>query len=411
MGRSTPDEAVIASRTTGVAVAAALLVANASNYAFQVITGRNLSVEEYGTLAGYMAALTVITVAASALQTTSARAIAADEVDPSGPRFFDQLTRTTFRVAAIAAICALVLAPAIRRTLDFGIVATVILGLYAFPAALDSISAGRLQGARRFKALAAYSASQALAKLATVVVGLMIGLSVTALVGVVVISSMVVATIGRWSSASAGAVRAHALGRESRTAFAAFTVFWLILSMDVPLARIRFDGTEAGIYAAGAVLGKAVIWIPVTIAQLVFPALANRGAAGQDTARVFRKASRLTLVIAVSSVAVLVLFGPMLYRILYGERYVGAADVAWKLGVAMIPLAFVNLLMFERLAQRSGRFVLVLVAAAAAQSAALCLVPSSATWFAVTIGLVGLALMLLLASTSRRSVALQVSPS
>ena len=58
LNRPTP----IIGRRTGVIMAVAFVLANASNYTFQVIAGRSLTLDEYGVLGGFLAVITVITV-------------------------------------------------------------------------------------------------------------------------------------------------------------------------------------------------------------------------------------------------------------------------------------------------------------------------------------------------------------
>jgi hypothetical protein len=177
--RSTPTR-VVSSRT-GVFVGVALLAANIANYAFQVVTGRALSVADYGSLAGYMAAVTVITVSTSSLQTMAARTVAAGENDPTRRGLLDGLTRSALVWTGVVALIVVGLAPLLGRLSTFGWVVTVLLGIYVVPAAIDSIASGRLQGARRFPALAAYTTAQATGKLLVVVVALALGASVLGL--------------------------------------------------------------------------------------------------------------------------------------------------------------------------------------------------------------------------------------
>ncbi len=55
----------------------AIAVANMTNYAFQIVTGRALGPDEYGLLGGLMAVIAVIGVSMASVQTAAAGAIAA----------------------------------------------------------------------------------------------------------------------------------------------------------------------------------------------------------------------------------------------------------------------------------------------------------------------------------------------
>ncbi len=382
----------IIGRRTGAIMAAAFVLANASTYAFQVIAGRSLTLDEYGVLGGFLAVITVITVTTSALQVTSARALAAGEV-VSTPKRVDGLTMSAMKAALAIGLVVVLLSPLLANVLRVGILPVILLAVYIVPACLDSIAAGRLQGTRRFGGLAVYSTGQAVVKVTAAALVLLAGARVVGLLAAVIAGAGVVALLGLRSTAQAGPVQTHVLSSESRRSFAALALFWLILSIDVPLARVGFEGSDAGLYAAGAVLGKAVLWLPIVVTQVVFPSLADDRTDPKQSQRLVRNASVLVLVVATAAVGGLYLFGSAVYRLLYGERYEAAADVAWKIGLAVIPLALVNLLMFQLLARRNGAFLKWFVVFAVVEIALLLLIPQSAGWYATTLGIVGLGLL------------------
>jgi O-antigen/teichoic acid export membrane protein len=384
----------IVGRRTAVAIGGAVLLANASNYAFQIVAGRRLSVEEYGLLGGFLAIVTVITVSTSALQTIAARAMAAGEAVPPTRRI-DGLTRTALIGAGAVTVAGIALSPLLTRALDVGVIPVLVLAAYVAPSALDSIAAGRLQGARRFTGLAAYSALQAVTKLTLSVLVLLIGAGIAGLLGMIVVGSGLVASCALFRTRHEGAVNTHVLGAEARRSFAAVALFWVILTIDVPLARANFDETDAGIYAAAAVLGM--------VAQLVFPSLATAGAVGASASALLRRAAQVVLVIAVASVAALALLGDPVYRVLYGERYERASEIAWRIGVAVIPLAIVNLLMFQLLARRDGRFLKWFVFWTIVHVALLQVVPRTGNWYAMCLGLVGTGLLITMLLAARRA--------
>ena len=398
----------IIGRRTGLVMAAAFILANASNYTFQVIAGRSLTLDEYGVLGGFLAVITVITVTTSALQVTSARAMAAGEV-VSSPKRIDGLTTSALKVGLAVGLVVALLSPLLANALRVGILPVILLAVYIVPSCLDSIAAGRLQGTRRFGGLAAYSTGQAVTKVTAAALVLIAGARVVGLLAAVIGGAAVVALLGLRSTSRAGSVQTHVLGSESRRSFAALALFWLILSIDVPLARIGFRGSDAGLYTAGAVLGKAVLWLPIVVAQVVFPSLADDNTDPQQSQRLVRKASVLVLVLATAAVGGLYLFGSVVYRLLYGERYEAAADVAWKIGLAVIPLALVNLLMFQLLARRNGAFLKWFVMFAAIETVLLLLLPQSGGWYAATLGFVGLGLLVAVLLAVRREGAMQTT--
>ena len=197
----------VLNKRSGLVVAGALLFGNAANYGFQIVTGRLLSVEEYGLLAGFMSAITIITVTTSALQTTAARSIAAGENKPEKRGFFDGLTRTALIWSTVCAAIIIAASPILSRFFNIGALPILLLGVYVLPSALDSIAAGRLQGAQRFTGLAVYSAGQAFGKVAVASLLIALGLRVTGLIAGLILSAAVVSLWGMRASRVAGAIQ------------------------------------------------------------------------------------------------------------------------------------------------------------------------------------------------------------
>lgn len=385
-------DARIVGRMSGVVIGIAMVVANVANYGFQIVVGRFLTVEEYGLLAGFMAVVTVITVGGTALQTTAARAVATEEHHPYRG-FIDGLTRSSLMVSVVLILAAIVVSPIASRFFNIGSLPLILLGVFVVPAVLDSIALGRLQGLERFTTMALYSTGQAVSKVAVATLVLAVGFRATGLVAGLILSSTVAALVGlRWSRA-AGSIEVHALDPDVRRAFAAFTMLWFILGADVLFARAFFVDTDAGLYGAASVLGKAVLWVPAVVAQLIFPKLASRSKRGDSVSALAARAAAIVAVVVACSVAGLWLLGDTLFRVLYGEEYAGAADTAWKIGLAVAPLALVNLLIQHFLARQQGHFLRAMVIVVVVEVLALYLGPKTDDFYAIVLATSGVALL------------------
>src|SRR5262245_49485823 len=86
----------VMTRTTSMVIVATVAAANASNYAFQLVTGRFLGAEAYGLLAGLMTVVSIIGVVAGTFQTIAARAVSAGDVSSSSSN--DRLLHTAVRL-------------------------------------------------------------------------------------------------------------------------------------------------------------------------------------------------------------------------------------------------------------------------------------------------------------------------
>ncbi len=157
---------------------------------------------------------------------------------------------------------------------------------YIAPAAVASIATGRLQGMERFAAMAWYSTALALGKIAVALIVLAIGLRVTGIMGALVLSVTALGALGLWWSRDAGSVASGIFSPEVRRAFLALTLFWAVVSMDLPLARAFLSEHDAGIYVAGAVIAMGVLWLPAAVAQICVSArLAHMSSRGEAATR------------------------------------------------------------------------------------------------------------------------------
>ncbi|CAB4831858.1 MAG: oligosaccharide flippase family protein [Actinobacteria bacterium] len=372
------------SRSGGLLLLVSVGVGNAANYGFQIVTGRSLGAQDYGLLGGLMAVATIISVAGGSFQTAAARAVAAGETRP-GRDVIDRFSRSAIVAGLVVTAIAMAASPLIGIFFDVGLLPIFGLALLIVPALLSAIAAGRLQGAHRFGLMSGLSAGLALGKLAVAVAAAVIGVGVTSLMFGLALSTFAGGAIGLWLARDIGDIGFGVFSADVGRAMLAFTLFWVMVSADVPFARAFFDGEEAGHYAAAAVLGKAVLWLPSVVGLLVFPRLASASVAGEGATGIMRRAVMLSGGLTVVGVAGLYVLGDPMFRILYGEEYLPAADVAWRIGVACIPLAIVNLLLYERVAHRSNRFLVWLGVGTVAELGGFMAVHSSGSSFALVL--------------------------
>lgn len=376
-------------KATGFVVVGTVAVANASSYGFQLVTGRFLGSEAYGLLAGLMTVIAIIGVSASSLQTVAAKAVSAGEVEERSS-LIDGLSRSAVTVGIGVTVVFLALSPLMARFLKVGVVPLLIVAAFIVPSLLGAIAVGRLQGQTRFIAMSLLSAGFAVSKLGVGVATMAAGLGVTALVAGLVISTGVCSAIGLWMARSAGAVTQRVLDRATGRIFLGVTMFWVIVSIDVPFARSFFTENTAGQYAAADVIGRAVLWLPAVITQITFPQVSQAVANTETTEPLMLKAFAMSLGLATAGVAGIWLFGEPLFRVLYGDDYPLAHTYAWKIALATVPFAVVNLLLHHHFARAHNRFIVILVISAVGQVIGFIVGPRTPDAFALTLGLGGL---------------------
>jgi len=372
-------------RATGVVVVGTVALANASSYGFQVVTGRFLKPDAYGLLAGLMTVIAIVGVSASSLQTVAAKAVSAGEVE-EGPAVFDGLSRSAVKVGAGATLAFLVLSPLLADFLKVGVLPVLFVAAFIIPSLLGAIAVGRLQGQMRFIAMSVLSMCFALSKLGVGVAMTAAGFGVTALVGGLVLASSACTGVGLWIARNAGAIAGRVLDRSTGRVFLGVTLFWVLVSLDIPFARAFFSEGMAGQFAAADVVGRAVLWLPSVITQITFPQVSQAVSNIESTEPLMLKAFAMSSTLAAGGVVGIWLLGEPVFRYLYGDEYPDAHNYAWKIALATVPYAVVNLLLHHNFARNHNRFVAVLIVAAIAQASALAFGPHTPTAYATVLG-------------------------
>lgn len=346
---------------SGTSIAVAMGVMNLCTYGYTIVAARMLGPRMYGAFAALMGLLIVVMVASLALQATAARRISAS------PRHVRQIEREILRVGlwaslGVGGLC-LVLSPVIDVVLQLDSLATAVLtALAASPLTLMGAQAGILQGERRWGALA-------LVYLSVGVPRLLIGTALIfwhptalqALLGVV-LGAYVPILVG-WVALRAGRVRgeeseehsSRALWKETLHNSNALLAFFALSNVDILVARNVLDGHDAGLYAGGLILVKAVLFLPQFVVVLAFPSMSSAGAGPSALNRGLVVVAALG---GLTAVGAAVLSG-LAVVFVGGAQYASIQDQLWVFAILGTALSLLQLLIYHVLARQARRAVLL----------------------------------------------------
>ena len=355
-------------RHRGAAVAIAMAVTNVATYLYTALAARLLGPKDYGALASLMAVLLVVSVIQLGIQTTAARRISAD------PGHVGQIEREilslTYRGAVLIGLGLLLLTPVIDRLLKLESLATA--SMVAFAAVPLTISGGQLgilQGERRWWPVSAIYVASGVPRL---VVGTALILwrpnELTAMLGVV-IGLVVPVLLGLYAlrpTRAPGRVSEHhstrPIIREILVNSQALLAFLTLSNCDVIVARNILGEHDAGLYAGGLILTKAMLFLPQFVVVVAFPSMST---AHERRRALFRG---LTLIFGLGTVGVLGCAAlPQLALIFVGgAEYAEIEDRLWLFATLGTVLSLLQLLIYAVLARQGTRSVyLVWVALAA----------------------------------------------
>lgn len=348
-----------------------MAVMNVATYAFQMIAARILGPTEYGAVASLMALLMVVAVLQLGLQATGARRISAE------PEHVGQIERMVLRVTYRAALglglLMLALSPVVTQMLRLdSIVPALFVAVAAVPLTVMGGQAGVLQGERRWLSLAMVYLAMGLGRVVVATVCIVVSPTASAaMLGVAL--AMFAPAIAGWLALrrpgfhARDAERHSALHtgrqvlRETGTASLALLGFFVLSNLDIVVARNVLDEEDAGLYAAGLILTKAVLFLPQFVVVVAFPAMSTPAERRLALLRSLTAAAVLGLGCAAGAW----LFGDLTMVFVGGAEYADIESRLWVFALLGTLLAMLQLLVYSVLARRGTKTTYLVWAAVA----------------------------------------------
>lgn len=352
----------------GSAVAVATSIMNVATYGFTMIAARIIGPSEYGAFAACLGLLIVVQVGALGLQATAARRIAVDR--GSIAAIEAAILSLTTRVAGGAGVVMLLLAPAIDALLNLDSLATAVLvAIAVVPLTIAGGQAGILQGERRWGALAVFYLAGGIPRLLVGTAIILWRPDATAAITGVAIGFVFPVLVGWWvlrhrrtSDVAAPEHSARAMLRESVHNAQVLFVFFALSSVDIVMARHVLDEHDAGLYAAGLIMTKVMLFLPQFIVVIAFPDMATPAN---------RQRALVSSLLAVSGLGLVVVAGAWVLSgvamiFVGGSNFGEVEDLLWVFAVLGTVLAMLQLQVYAVLARQGRRTVMLVWGALAA---------------------------------------------
>lgn len=383
--------------SAGIAVAMAVM--NVGTYAFQVLSARLLGPSQYSAIASLMALLIVLSVVQLGIQATAARRIAADPGDVAAIE--DTVLTTTWRAATALTVLALAAAPLVWWLLRLdSLWAAVMLALAVLPVTVMGGYAGVLQGERRWLPLSLVYVAVGVPRVLLGVGCLLVSATATSGMLGVLVAAWLPVLIGWWALRGRRHLRswtAHDrtvrtdVRREAAGSSFALLAFVALSNLDVVVARSVLDDHEAGLYAAGLIVTKAVLFLPQFAVIILFPSMST---AAENRQAVRRGLVLLSTLGASCVLGAYVLSGLALIFV-GGQEYAEVEDRLWLFAVLGGLLSLLQLLVYAGLAKR-GRWTKYIVSAGVVAMVAVGSAATTLTGLAVTVAVIDAVVVALL---------------
>lgn len=331
-------------------------VSNVLVYAYAVVAAHVLGPHQYGAVAALLGLVLVAAVLCLGLMATGARRVAGD------PGRRHEVEREVMRVAWFSgvalAVVLLVFAPVLQHLLRLdGVAPAALVAIYAVPLTLYGAQVGILQGERLWTSVALVFLGVGLGRLVLGTAFILWRPSQTSAMLGVTVGALVPVVVGeialRRHRSPADALppsdrhSTRAILVETAHNSQALLAFLALSNVDVLVARNALDSRLAGLYAAGAILAKALLFLPQFVNVVAFPGLSSSASTRDTLAR------SLVGVSAMGALGVLatVLLPGIALVFVGGSTYVGVIDELWLFAVLGTVLALLQLLVYAALAR------------------------------------------------------------
>jgi O-antigen/teichoic acid export membrane protein len=172
-----------------------------------------------------------------------------------------------------------------------------------------------------------------------------------------------------------------------------FGAVQFLFSADTMFVKAYFTGDESGFYVSAGTLSRALLWLVLPLATVMFPKIVH-SAARSEKSNLLGLVLLGTGILAAGGALGLTILGPWIIKFAFKDSYVrvAAAVLPWY-AWAMVPLSLANALVNNLLARSQFRIVPVLVVLAAAYGFALTQFHGSLITVLKTLGVFNLLLL------------------
>ena len=363
MSATTPERR--ARSVDGTAVAVATSVMNVATYGFTMLAARIVGPREYGAFVACLSLLIIVQVAALGLQATAARRIA---VDRDNVAVIEQaILALAVKVSLGVGLLMCLLIPAIDALLNLdSLLTATVVALATVPLTLAGGQAGILQGERRWGALAIFYLAQGLPRLFVGTAMVLWRPDATHAILGVAIGFLFPLLVGGWVLRHRRTVETSAPEHSTRSMLAesahnaqVLLAYFALSSVDIVIARQVLDEHDAGLYAAGLIMTKVMLFLPQFVVVVAFPDMATT----ENRRRALVRSLVAIGVLGALAVGAAKVLSPVAMFFVGGADFAEVEDLLWVFAALGTVLAMLQLQVYAVLARQARRSVVLVWAA------------------------------------------------
>lgn len=323
------------------------------NYLFQIVIGRTLTIEEYGTVNSLLSLTSIISVPGTILAMIISKqiSIALAKGNASAVKSLARIfIITTCLIGLGLVLIEICLSGWIGRYLHvneigYVVICCVISGLTI---ALQSF-AGTIQGMQKFFEYGFQSFVTAICKIGFSVLLIMAGFKVGGPLWGMLIAQVATLFYCMLVLQRAFSGENYMPVDIKQTLWDCSRDLWVIAlgqlnisvltNCDLILVKRFFNETDAGIYSAAIIIARLVMYVSTMLIYVLFPKVANQTAQGKDTQKLFLKSLVANLAIIAAGCVGIALLGKWIIQLFLGNTYLQSYDMIKIALVYIVPVS------------------------------------------------------------------------
>jgi O-antigen/teichoic acid export membrane protein len=350
-----------------------LVLSNLGNflqYLSQLVLGRALGPEAFG-IFNSISALTVL-VSSMTISFSFATAhglIALGHDHAVHVRFVQELVKKTCYACMFLAVILVLCSRSIATYLSLDTVFPVFISIIIIWGIItQSLFIGVLQGLSRYTMLSLSQTIQTAARLLLIVIGVVSlnvsysGALVCVLLSYIIVTVYYLYYLSEYILVPAPEVLLpQGLFRKMLNGSVHMTFMWLYIgimsNMDIPLVKHYSSEYEAGLYSAGAIVGRIVWFLPAILVYVLFPEVLKSNSEGKSSVHKALLIAAITFIISFGLATVFYCFPEWFLTLLLGGSYVEAKTILIVVSFSMAILAMLCVLYNFCLAKKYNAFL------------------------------------------------------
>ncbi|MBS3144186.1 oligosaccharide flippase family protein [Candidatus Woesearchaeota archaeon] len=322
-----------------------LFVAGIGGFIYHFVLGRLLGPADYGSLGALLSLAYIFLIILNTTQMGIAditTRLTLEKADKKITYLFRRLLKELVVIGIIFVAVFLALSSLISGYLHVPYMSVFIVSFALLFIFLLSLPRGMMQGLQRFTLLSSNNILESFIKLFAAILFVILGYGVAGAIGGIVFGYALAFVVGMYHFRSLFKTKEQTIPFNvkpvySSSLYLGFVLIFLTLyyTMDVLLVKHFFDATQAGYYAALAILGKVIFFGTSSIGQVMFPKVIALHAQKKPHKHLFYKSCLLALLFIFPVLFFYFVFPTFVVTLLFGSQFLEIVPLLGLFGIYM----------------------------------------------------------------------------